>query len=233
MNNLAIISSLILYLLALLCFFIPFQCGKKAIGKNAGIILGIIITLTIIIDFSVLTPFILLPIIIFQLIFIIYWTFVKFKQEKAGKITVMLLTSIFVLMLMQPWISDWIFSKNDVREILLENNITLKDDFRILKNETITFDGYYEDFSIKISDADFNRISQQIKTSKQYKGFFDNTVEIPELMYKNHDTLIDYEAENHFGRQYRPNKKMKNGVFNIAFWLDKQDKTLRYSGTDQ
>ena len=230
MNNLAIISSLILYLLALLCFFIPFQCGKKAIGKRAGIILGMIITLTIIMDLGRSLAFVWLPIIMFQLVFIIYWTLIKFKQEKAGKITAVLLTSIFVLTLMQPWISDWIFSKNDVREILLENNITLKDDFRILKNETITFDGYYEDFSIKISDADFNRISQQIKTSKQYKGFFDNTVEIPELMYKNHDTLIDYEAENHFGRQYRPNKKMKNGVFGTTFWLDKEDKTLYYSG---
>ena len=156
MNNLAIISSLILYLLALLCFFIPFQCGKKAIGKRAGIILGMIITLTIIMDLGRSLAFVWLPIIMFQLVFIIYWTLIKFKQEKAGKITAVLLTSIFVLTLMQPWISDWIFSKNDVREILLENNITLKDDFRILKNETITFDGYYEDFSIKISDADLD-----------------------------------------------------------------------------
>src|SRR5690242_7815812 len=106
MNAFTIISCLALYGLTFLCFLIPYKCGQKSIGQLAGIILGVLITLTLLGNLDFLVIFIFPVIIIFQLIFITYWTLRLFGKRKAGKIIALILTGIFLLILLSPWISD-------------------------------------------------------------------------------------------------------------------------------
>jgi hypothetical protein len=232
MNAFSIISSLVLYGLAFLCFFIPYKCGQKAIGQLAGIILGILITLTIIGNLDFLVIFIFLFIIIFELIFITYWIFRLFGKRIAGKIIALVLIVGFLLIILSPWISDWTYNIRDVKKVLSFHSIELKDDFKILKNESGGFRDFYETFTIKISDKDFYNISQKIKTSKNYKGLFADYYNLPSSDFQNYDTL-DFETSKTFEREYFSSKKMENRTFHFRFQLDKQNKELSYTGSDE
>lgn len=168
----------------------------------------------------------------FQIIFISYWLFSAFNKKKTGLIIATILIIGFLLLIMQPWISDWTFSKKDAVKILSFHNIELKDNFKILKNEAGGFRDYYETFTLKLSDNDFNSISQTIKTSKNYKGLFTDHSNLPSADYKNTDT-IDFETNNHFEREYWTSSKMENGTYHFRFQLDKKSKELRYIGSDE
>ena len=232
MNAFTITLSLILYGLTFLCFFIPFKKGQLQTGYVTGGILAFIITLTLIGNLDFLTIFIWPVIIMFQIIFISYWTFTAFNKKKIGLVISTILAVGFLLLIMQPWISDWAFSKKDAIKILSFHNIELKDDFKILKNEEGGFRDYYKTFTLKLSDNDFNRISQKIKTSKNYKGYFTDFTNLPSADYKTTDT-IDFETDNHFEREYWTNNKMENGTYHFRFQLDKQKKELNYIGSDE
>lgn len=229
MNTFTIIASLILYGLTLLCFFIPFKKGQRQTGFIVGVALGLIITLTLIGNLDFLVIFIWPIIIMFQIIFISYWAF---NKKKTGQVIAAILTIGFLLLIMQSWISDWIFSKKDATEILSVHNLELNDDFKILKNEAGGFRDYYETFTLKLSDNDFNRISEKIKTSKNYKGHFTDYSNLPTADYKTTDT-IDFETDNHFEREYWTSTKMENGRYHFRFQLDKQNKELNYIGSNE
>lgn len=232
MNALVIITSLVLYGLTFLCYFIPFKKGHRLTGYIIGGILGVIITLTLIGNLDFLVIFIWPIIIMFQIIFISYWTFISFDRKKTGLVIATILTIGFLLLIMQPWIYDWTFSKKDATKILGLHNIELKDEFKISKNEAGGFRDYYETFTLKLSDNDFNRISHTIQNSKNYKGQFKDYSNLPTADYKTTDT-IDFETDNHFEREYWTNKKLENGTCPFRFQLDKKTKELNYIGSDE
>ena len=231
MNAFTVISCLVLYGMTLLCSFLPFKNGQKVTGKIVGVTLGVVVTLTVIGNLDFLVIFIWPLIAIFQIIFIIYWSFRIFGKRKIGKIVAIVLSIAVLLFLMQPWISDWTFNKKDVKKILAFHSLELRDDFKILKNESGGFRDYYETFTLKLSDKDFNRISQSIKTSKNYKGFFMDSSNLPSVNEKN--DRVDFETENNFEREYSTNKKMENGTYHFWFQFDKQNKELNYIGADE
>lgn len=232
MNTFTITLSLILYGLTFLCFFIPFKKGQRQTGYITAGTLAFIITLTLIGNLDFLVIFIWPVIIIFQIIFISYWSFTAFNKKKTGLITSTILTVGIFFLIMQPWISDWTFSKKDATKILTFHNIELKEDFKILKNEAGGFRDYYETFTLKLSDNDFNRIAQTIKISKNYKGHFTDYTDLPSADYKTSDT-VDFETNNHFEREYWTNNKMENGTYHFRFQLDKKNKELSYIGSDE
>ncbi len=232
MNTFTLISSLILFGLAFLCFFLPFKNGQRKVGYVIGLTLGFVITFTLIGNLDFLIVFIWPLIVIFQIIFISYWTFRVFNRRGAGQIVAVVLTITFLLLLMQPWISDWTFNKKDVIKILTFHNIELREDFKILRNEAGGFRDYYETFTIKLSDNDFYRISQTIKTSRNFKGVFTDYTNLPAADHRNNDT-VDFETDNHFEREYWTITKMDNGTCHFRFELDKQSKELNYTGSDE
>lgn len=232
MNVFTITSILILYGLTFLCFFISFKQGHRQTALIIGGILAFLITLTLVGNLNFLVIFIWPLIIMFQLVFILYWTFKGYKKRKTGLVLSTILSIGFILVIMQPWISDWIFDKKDVTKILNSHNIELKDDFKILRNEAGGFRDYYETFTIKLSDDDFNRISQLIKNSNNFKGYFTDRSNLPIAYYKTNDT-IDFETDNYFEREYFTNKKMENGTYHFRFQLDKKNKELSYIGSDE
>lgn len=232
MNSFTIISCLILYGLTFLCFFLPFKCGQKNTGKVVGLILGILITLILIGNLDFLVIFIYPVIIFFQLIFIIYWVLRLFNKKKAGIIVTVVLTIGAILLIMSPWISDWTFNKKDVRKILAFHDIELKDNFKIIENESGGFRDFYETFTIKLSDRDYFQLAEKFRTSKHYKGFFTDYKNTPSAGYNSYDT-VDFETENFINSEYFTKKKMNNGTYHFRFQLDKKDKELSYIGSDE
>lgn len=229
MNTFTIIAGIILYGLTFICFLIPFRNGHRQTGYLIGAFLGAIVTLTFIVNLEFLTIFIWPLLLILQIIFISYWALKAFNKKKAAKVFSIILTIGFLLLILQPWISDWTFSKKDAEEILRFHNIELKDDYEILKNEAGGFRDYHESFTLKISDFDFNRITEQIKSSPNFKGYFTDLSRLPSADYKTKNT-VEYETLNHINREFWTDKSLQNGTYYIIFQLDKQEKELRYIG---
>jgi hypothetical protein len=162
MNHFNLITSLILFGLTILCFWIPYKNGNKRIGIITGVILSLIIAWTILAELEFIVIFIWPFILVFQIIFLTYWTLRIFNRPNIGKYISSFLTLGFILLCMSPWISDWSFGKNDARKLLAKHNIELKDDFKILKNESGGFMDYAHTLKIKISDSDKSRIAKEI-----------------------------------------------------------------------
>ena len=232
MNSFTIVFSLVLYALTFLCFYIPYKCGDKSLGQASASVLAIIITISLFGNIDVLVIFIYPFIVIFQLVFICYWTFKFFGKGKIGLILTWVLSTVFLLLLLSPWISDLMFNKKDVIKILLYHGIELRDDFQILKNETSGWRDYYETFTLKLTDNDFNSLVQKITTSKNYKGRFYDDNNLPSADYQKFDT-IDFESPNHFERESFSKQKMNNGTYHFRFQLEKQSKELSYIGSDE
>ena len=98
MNHFNLITSLVLLGLTVLCFWLPFKEGRKRTGIITGILLSIIIAWTILAELEFLVIFIWPFILVFQIIFLIYWTFRMFKRPKTGKYVSSVLTLGFVIL---------------------------------------------------------------------------------------------------------------------------------------
>lgn len=197
MNHFNLITSLVLFGLTVLCFWLPFKEGNK----RTGIILSIIIAWTILAELEFLVIFIWPFILAFQIIFLAYWTFRIFKRPKTGKYVSSALTFGFVILCMSPWISDWTFSKNDARKLLAKHNIELKDDFKILKNESGGFMDYAHTLKVQISDSDKSRIAKQIRESEGFLEVVDFKNNFPSANYEAFEKL-NFETENYLNREY-------------------------------
>ena len=232
MNSFTIISGLVLFGLSALCYFLPYKSGQKATGLTASLVFGVLITLTFVKNLDFLVIFIWPIVLASQIVFIIYWAFRLSVKKKLATVSALTLSGAFLLIAMQPWISDWTFSKNDARELLLNHGLHLKDDFTILKNESGGFRDFYHSFTLKISDADYDRITKCIKTSKNFAGLFTDLNQTPTADYKTYDTL-DFETKYHFEREYFSRQPKDDGSYHFRFQLSKTDKGLSYIGSDE
>lgn len=128
---------------------------------------------------------------------------------------------------MSPWISDWTFSKNDARKLLAKHNIELRDDFKILNNESGGFLDYAHTLEIQISDFDKSKIENLIRESKGFLGTIDLN---NDFIYANHYTFkkLNYETENSLNREYYIKEPMEDGTIHYHFQLSKTENELQY-----
>ncbi|WP_405210626.1 hypothetical protein [Dokdonia sp. Asnod2-E02] len=232
MNHFNIITSLILFGLTVLCFWLPFKVGNKITGIITGVILSLTIAWTILAKLEFLVIFIWPFILVFQIIFLTYWTFRIFKRPKTGKYISSFLTLGFILLCMSPWISDWTFSKNDARKLLEKHNIELKDDFKILKNESGGFMDYAHTLKIQISDSDKSRIATEIRESKGFLEVEDFRNNFPSADYETFEEL-NFETENYLNREYYIREPLEDGTVHFHFQLSKTKNELQYIGIDE
>ncbi|PRY40064.1 hypothetical protein CLV58_107158 [Spirosoma oryzae] len=74
---------------------------------------------------------------------------------------------------------DQLFSKSDAEELLTEQNVKLKDDFELLKNESMSAIGdYYHTFTLKITENDRRKLIRLI-------------IDSPDFSHKKDETWID------------------------------------------
>lgn len=233
MNSFMIISSLVLFGLTGLCFFLPYKSGQKMTGWIFSLVIGLLITLTLVGDLSFVLIFIWPLILCIQILFIVYWTFRLYGRKKTGSILTIVVAGIFTLIVLQPWISDWTFNKRSAQNILSYHGFMLTDDFEILKNESGGFRDYYHSFTIEISDFDYQTIAKKIRSSENYQGIItDLTKQLPMAGYKAYDT-VNYETNYHVEREYYSKQKMDDGTFHFHFQLSKKKNELSYIGSDE
>lgn len=205
---------LVLYLLSILCLVIASYNNRNTLGGIVCIILCLILTINLANQNPFLFPLVLFFVSVFQLIFIFYWTLRYYNHKKIATIFVSFSMICMFFIIFQPWISDLLFNKNDVRNILIFHQIELKDDFKIIKNETDDFPDYYEMFTLKISNNDFDSISKKIEFLNSKKDTF-----------KMDENALYYE--------YYSKNKLENGTYHFIIRLNKKKQELSYVGSDE
>lgn len=151
-------------------------------------------------DFVLIFIFIILPIIFG---WALYYIPKIFGDKGIGKIlsfSYFILLISFILYLKHE---DLFFYENNVKEFLAEQDIILKEDFRILKNESHSSIGdYYHTFTLSISSGDQQRIIQQIKSSENYKTQKDSVNYFIYLNRLDKKIIQNYETNNSYVREY-------------------------------
>ena len=148
--------------------------------------------------------FLIILIVIVGSIFISYWLPKKLGYPKVGKYLSIIVAALALILISLSMFEDQLFSKNDAKELLKEQNIVLKDEFEILHNESMSSIGdYYHTFRLKISREDKERIITEIKNSKEFniykqtESYFDD----PTDYYNGPKRTKNYETQKQFVRE--------------------------------
>ena len=100
---------------------------------------------------------------------------------------------------------DQLFTKNNAKELVEEQEIKLTDDFELLKNVSMSAIGeYYHTFTLRISERDKQNAITQIKSADNFKA---SNGSIETLMYQpdryfGKKVIQNYETKNSFVREY-------------------------------
>ncbi len=227
-----IISSIILFGLSILCFWLPYKSGQKKTGLFTSIIFGIVIVWTLIDQLDFLVIFIWPIVLGFQIIFLSYWVFRLYGHKKIAAIIAIVNTTVFILIALQPWIDDWTFTKSDAIQILNDHSFVVTDEIELVSNESGGFLDYYHIFEIGLSDKDYDEFKRRITNSNNYLGKVEYGINQPFADYHGNDT-INYETEYNYTREYYTKDKMEDGTYHFVFILFKNGKKLKYIGSNE
>jgi hypothetical protein len=102
---------------------------------------------------------------------------------------------------------DQLFTKNNARVLIEEQNIKLIDEFELIKNESMSSIGdYYHTFTLKISERDKQNAIIKIKSVDNFKtnkGSIESLIYQPTTnRYFGQKVVRNYETENSFVREY-------------------------------
>ena len=148
--------------------------------------------------------------LLFGLTYLFYLVPKKIGYPKVGKYLSILVGLFFAWLTIITIFEDQLFSKNDARELLTEQDINLEDKFEIVENESMSAIGdYYHTFTLDISEKDKQIIINQIKNSPNFKGLTDTKEDLlrsTEDRYEGNKLTQNYESDNQYVREYyQPN----------------------------
>lgn len=134
---------------------------------------------------------------------------------------------------------DQLYTRNDAKELVKEQDIKLTDDFELLKNESMSAIGdYYHTFTLKISERDKQNAIAKIKSADNFKS--DNS-SIETLMYQSapdryfgKKVVQNYETENSFIREYfEPSGREGYAPTFRRISISKTDRELTFEDIDE
>lgn len=142
--------------------------------------------------------------IVCGLTYSLYWIPKKLGYPIIGKCLSILVGLFFCVITFMTVFEDQLFTKNDVKKLLGEQNIHLLDNFEILKNESSSAIGdYYHTFILGVSATDKARIISEIRSSKNFH--FDKETDTysdnREDYYNGPKRIKNYETETQFIRE--------------------------------
>jgi hypothetical protein len=137
--------------------------------------------------------------------------FILFLKDSAIQKSAKYLTIIYGLFVLTIGLyiafEDQLFTKNNAKELVEEQDIKLTDDFELLKNESMSAIGdYYHTFTLKLSERDKQNAITKIKSADNFKT---SNGSIETLMYQpapdryfGKKVIQNYETKNSFVREY-------------------------------
>lgn len=104
------------------------------------------------------------------LTYLLYFILKKLRFRKTGKIIAIVLVTLIISGTLKEVFKDDLFSKSSAEKLLLEQRITLNDDFELTHNEfreSILFYSFHT-FTLTISEQDKKKIINEIKTAQNF-----------------------------------------------------------------
>jgi hypothetical protein len=134
----------------------------------------------------------------------------KLGHQKVGKILSSMFGLFVVTIFLLNIFEDDLFTKNDAKELLEEQNISLADKFDIESNVSHSAIGdYYHRFSLEISEEDKQKTIKEIQESENFKKLglvVDDLLSGNINRYHGQKISQNYETENSYIREYfKPN----------------------------
>jgi hypothetical protein len=150
--------------------------------------------------------------IIVGLIYLAYWLPKRLGKKKLGLWLSGILTIGLSVLILATVFEDQFFFKSDAKEKLKEHNVELKDDFKIVSNESGGFMDYFHQFRLIISSTDKERLIAQIKSANNYQDDVQDMFDLRsgKIRYSDKDTSFtaNYQDEwNYIYEYYKPNKQ--------------------------
>lgn len=113
---------------------------------------------------------------------------------------IVLATTLFIAF------KDQLFTKNDAKKLVAEQNILLRDKFEFLNNSSSSAIGdYYHTFTLEISENDKQQAIRTITSSKNFKTdkkFIDSLLYLRMNRYFGPKIVQNYETEDSYVREY-------------------------------
>jgi hypothetical protein len=156
--------------LIFLAFWLTYRQGKHQLAYWTAGILSPLVILSLVTELGYLTSFLMILLFAFLIIFVSYWTLINLGFKKAGKIVATVFTVLALLPLLSLALEDYFFFRSDARKMLKENQIELKDDFKITSNKITGLNDLYQKFELQISKSDKDLIIQQLRHSPHFKN---------------------------------------------------------------
>ena len=183
----------------------------------------------------ILAGLILLSVVV-GFVFLLYWVPKKIGYPRVGKYLAGIVSSLLIILVIWIAFEDQFFSKKDAEKLLAEQDIRLSDDFKIIKNESMSGIGdYYHIFILTISQKDKKLIIEQIKKSNNFKNINENKADIfrSNNRYFGKKIIQNYEDEVQFVREYfKPSGKQNYAPTYRRIKVDKKDNRLTFEDID-
>ena len=175
--------------------------------------------------------FILTLVVIVTIIgLIIYFIPKKLGHPKIAKYLIIIYSFFLFTIILLGVFSDELFSKNDAKKLIEEQQFYLTDDFEILKNETsIGISEYYHTFTLKISNYDKQKLILKIKNSKNFH-ICKNTYYYHLYNYDSDlgpKLIWNFEAQKFYTREYfKPYGEKEHSPTIRKIWITKKENLL-------
>ncbi|AWA31153.1 hypothetical protein HYN48_14210 [Flavobacterium magnum] len=159
------------------------------------------------------------------------------NKQKSANYFAIIYTSVLILVAINLIFEDELFTKSDAENLVTEQHIFLKDDFKLTENKSMSAVGdYYHTFTLEISTGDKERAINKIKTSS---GFKIQGEKITDYLYENVNRykgptkIQNYETKDSFVREYfKPNGKGYAPTFR-RISIDKLKNQLVFEDMDE
>jgi hypothetical protein len=150
--------------------------------------------------------------IIVGLIYFAYWLPKRLGKRKLGLWLSGTLTAGLLILIIATVFEDKFFFKSDAQKRLKEHSIELKDDFKIISNDSGGFMDYYHQFVLTITSQDKERLINQIRSADNYQPEADEMFDLRagKIRYSDTDTSFtaNYQDKwNYIYEFYKPNKQ--------------------------
>ena len=125
---------------------------------------------------------------------------------KTGKYLAIIFGLLVLTLVLWIVFEDQLFTKNNAKELVQEQQILLVDKFELQENKSMSAIGdYYHTFTLKLSERDRQNAIVQIKSADNFKAdnsSIDQTLYISDKRYFGPKVTQNYETENAYVREY-------------------------------
>lgn len=137
---------------------------------------------------------------------LLYFVPKKLGYPKTGKYLTIILGLVVLTLVLWTVFEDQLFTKNNAKELVEEQQILLADKFELIENKSMSAIGdYYHTFTLKISERDKQNAIFGIKGADNFKAdnsSIDQMLYLSDKRYYGPKVTQNYETENAYVREY-------------------------------